>query len=155
SLAAIDQPAEDEPLAIVAAGREFPMARQPIAARRGARLAAGHVARSQERVRITAPYLFLRFEPEQAEMELMDRHDGEDPAGGAAAGVQRNRAIEERYQPALRAAEAFRLQQREEPFAEHLLDALARHAAERVRRFGTCAQLRRQCHSAGDIFRVA
>ena len=125
-----DQPAEQHPRAVVAAGAEAPLAGERVAALGHRGLARRRVRRAQPRVGVLAPDRLLRLVREQRHLPRVHADHAGDPAGRAArAGDVADRCVE-RDRVGLEAVEPLGLEQPEEPDLLQLLDRRLRDDAQ-------------------------
>ena len=117
-----DQPAEQHPRAVVAAGGEAPLAGQGVAALGDDGLARRGVRRAQPGAGVLAPDGLLRLVGEQRDLPRVDADHAGDPAGRAAGARDVAHGGVEVDRVGLEAVEALGLEELEEAGVLELLD---------------------------------
>ena len=124
-----DQRAQENPVAMLAAGGEAPLAGQVEAAIGLLDLADRLVGRRDQDARILGPDIFLRLEREQAHLQRMNADDAQHPGAGHAALGDGDLHLEEDVGFHLEAAPALGLQNVEEAGFLEIADGFVRDLA--------------------------
>ena len=114
--------AEEHPVAVLAAAREAPAARELQAAIDALDLADRLVRRGDEYARVGAPDILLRADVEQTDLELVRGDDAKHPGARHVGFCDRELHVEEHLRIHLVAAPALRLQDPEEARVLEVLD---------------------------------